>query len=173
MAQLETTCPIRIAPKAKGNKISKVNMNNYSYTISLRATHPSRSLSDAYSVLSCVEGFTAGHLANRGDTRQTPAGSELPGLNGESQFSIDLSSKPIQSATHPLDEFVRTIIPKVELCRDVLLELIRTGGQVSLFVGLFVDSNAGVVLDGSLLRELSNLGLGLDFDIYPPDSSEA
>jgi hypothetical protein len=43
------------------------------------------------------------------------------------------------------------------------------GGSAAFFIGVFIEGNAGIVLDRGLLERITAYGMSLEFDIYPPD----
>ena len=48
-------------------------------------------------------------------------------------------------------------------------ELTNSGGRVELFVGVFLTTMTGFSLDSRLLKDLSDLGVEVGFDLYGPE----
>ena len=48
-----------------------------------------------------------------------------------------------------------------------LQEYRRTGGEIELFLGLFLNGNSGFVLSSEEMASLSSLGIDVLLDIYP------
>jgi hypothetical protein len=53
--------------------------------------------------------------------------------------------------------------------QEFLRTVSGTGGRASLFIGVFMQGNTGFSLDPTLSKLAAELGIALDFDVYPPD----
>jgi hypothetical protein len=144
-------------------------MNPYTYEVSLRVTHPSKNLGDVFQSLSSIPGVVPGRLVNKGGKRTTPQGQELGGKYNKSGFHIKLSEDKQSSEKIDLEDSLLNFVEKIKPYQEPLNDLVVTGGMVSFFVGLFIDANSGLVFDNTFLKELSNMGIGLELDIYPSD----
>lgn len=47
-----------------------------------------------------------------------------------------------------------------------------TNLRAELFLGVFINENSGIVLESNIINKLSENGLGVSFDIYPPDKED-
>jgi len=51
----------------------------------------------------------------------------------------------------------------------MLRRLSSTGGQISFFVGWFLDAHAGESFSDQILKEMADLRIALDLNIYVRD----
>jgi hypothetical protein len=133
----------------------------YSSRISLHVKHPTRDLS---SVCDTLELHPL-RLWKVGDERRTPKGRKIGGLRKESAFSAALGS-PNRS---PLSKQIETALMKLKPHRRMLRRLSSTGGQISFFVGWFLDAHAGESFSDQILKEMADLRIALDLNIYVRD----
>lgn len=138
-------------------------MNNYDYSISLRIWHPNMNPEYISSTLK-VEPT---HSKKAGDERSTPKGKPLPGINEETYFSYSIhTSKKLL-----LEEAIEAHLADLAKHKQFIEEILDSGGRLSYFIGMYLEGNAGLALTHSLLKKVSDLGIGLDLDIYPSDSA--
>jgi hypothetical protein len=101
----------------------------------------------------------------------TPTGQRLKGNNRETYWtsgSLVLGSWPGNSLTSALNELLDLLTP-----RKKLFGRIRAGhGRVEFFVGWYFNGNSGDVIDVAILKRLSDFGIDLSLDIYPPDKPQ-
>jgi hypothetical protein len=97
-----------------------------------------------------------------GSRRTTPTGKQLAGTNNETYCVFDLDAKTRDN----LYSTLCTGVKKLLAFKPVLQEIRSTGGTIEFFVGLFVKINTGIVLDRSLMAQLTELGIDLSLDIY-------
>ncbi len=70
-----------------------------------------------------------------------------------------------------LADCLRASLSKLERKASFLRKFSATGGHLEFFIGWFVNSNCGEVLDFDLLRRLADLRIELSFDVYPLTAS--
>lgn len=147
---------------------AEVNMENdligdkppYSTAISLRIWHPSVLCDHITGVIGLLPSVSN----NVGTPRLTPKGQVLDGSYTQTywlhKWTLPEGSEIETSLLTALD----TLRSKAEFFK----KLNSTGGRSELFVGVFLNKNAGVELNTNLVRQLADAGLGLSFDVYVP-----
>jgi hypothetical protein len=143
-------------------------MNPYKYSISLRASHPSKDLA----FLSDVFSLERRHGWTVGDDRVTPKGNKLGGSRTESYWSAPLvpadSSSDEVALAGILEQSARQLINLA----PQLADFHSTGGTLNYFVGLFGDASYGLVLSAGLMQLLSQAKVELQLDIYPCEQAD-
>jgi hypothetical protein len=142
------------------------HMNPYKYKISLRVRDKNSDLRELYESLQRVPGILLRRL-NQGNTHIK--GNLLPGVYSESMFGFAFSKNAESSDSVSLECAVQNILDALQPFRAHLKKLGMNGGSAAFFIGLFIDSNSGIVLDTDLLERIATYGMSLEFDIYPPD----
>ena len=70
--------------------------------------------------------------------------------------------------TSAIDVHLEALATKLWQHRDLLQEFRKRGYKIDICVGIFgIDDNMGFVLKSTLLRRVMQLGVDLDFDLYP------
>ena len=70
--------------------------------------------------------------------------------------------------TSAIDVHLEALATKLWQHRDLLQEFSKRGYKIDICVGIFgIDDNMGFVLKSTLLRRVMQLGVDLDFDLYP------
>ena len=70
--------------------------------------------------------------------------------------------------TYAIDAHLEALVTKLWQHRDLLQEFKKRGYKIDMCVGIFgIDDNMGFVLKNTLLRRIMQLGVDLDFDLYP------
>ncbi|MFI4973514.1 MAG: DUF4279 domain-containing protein [Caulobacterales bacterium] len=137
-------------------------MADYTYSVSLRLEHPSRSPCEITTALR----LAPSRAWSFGAPRQTRKGSSLTGVYRETYWTARLESG--SSADRDLSDTIGAILDRLEDRRAFLREFAQTGGRSELFVGWFFDDgNSGDVLGHDLLGRLADFRLDLSFDVYP------
>ncbi len=139
-------------------------MHPYTYSISLRLSHPSINPAEITDVLA----LEPKRAWKAGDSRQTPKGTPLEGFYRESYWYSNLIPDGEHSSEGTLieeylDHFTKQLAPSREFFARVRTE----GGRVELFIGMYGARNYGFELPPSLLSMIASIGLSLTFDIYP------
>src|SRR5262249_18424361 len=134
---------------------------HYTYSISLRARHPTRPLGDLTTELGIVP--TNSGIA--GAPRTTPKGGPLSGVNREHSWIGPMLEG---SADSDLAGALNTIVDRLSVKKALFKLLTANGGEVELFVGWFFNHGSrGDVFDHKLLGRLADLNIDLSFDVYP------
>jgi hypothetical protein len=97
-----------------------------------------------------------------GERRQTPAGTVVSGVNKESDCVFDLA--PPRGCE--LERFINRCNKALEPHKRFLRRISSTGGSAEYFIGMFLDSNHGVVFSPDLLAQLATLQITLSLDLY-------
>jgi hypothetical protein len=127
--------------------------------VSLRIRHPALKAIEICDELDLVP-----HVKwSIGEQRKTPKGRKLKGIYDETYCTFKIE--------HEEDEFISTLLSRMNKTlkkkMPFLSNLISTGGSIEYFIGWYLDENAGDIFDSDLLKELSDLGISLSFDLYP------
>ena len=70
--------------------------------------------------------------------------------------------------TSAIDVHLEALATKLWQHRDLLQGFRKRGYKIDICVGIFgIDDNMGFVLKSTLLRRVMQLGVDLDFDLYP------
>jgi hypothetical protein len=133
-------------------------MASFRYELSLRMEHPDADLSAVCGKLDLVPA----RAWRAGEPRITPAGNPLAGTYERSYCTIDIKHGANELPCEALRGLVKRLMSKKEL----LEELSGTGGNFNVFIGWYSNGNSGERFDWSVLRDLADLKLSLDLDIY-------
>lgn len=145
-------------------------MYPYEFTVSFRVSHPSQDLSPIYAMLGAIPGFAPGRIWKAGEERKTPKGEKLKGCYPNSYCYLNIQSKT-QSVDESLSSAVEGAMDQIWPYKSALQEVVKTGGELSFFIGWFIGSNSGDTFDYQLLRQLAAMNISLEFDIYSEKAS--
>lgn len=126
---------------------------NFKFEVSLRLWHPVMSADDISANLGMAPTtrWDTGSVSDQGHIqRMTYWTCRL--RQGSGNLAVSLT------------KLVQDLEPK----RQFLREIEATGGRSELFVGVFLDGNAGELLPANLLRTIGELRIDLALDIYGP-----
>jgi len=138
----------------------------YRYKVTLRISHPSLRPEQITATL----GVEPDRSWTVGQPRKTPKGSPLPGEYKNCYWS---HSFPTPSDGE-LEAFVLGVLNSLSTHADTFRGVADTGGQVELFIGLFMEaSNVELYFNTGLHAKCAELGVCLYLDIYDPDRPEA
>jgi hypothetical protein len=104
-------------------------------------------------------GFEPSRSWRAGEPNISPLGRALEGY----------STSSYSTASIDLADALSACITRLEPHKSTLSDFVRAGGTVAIFIGWFLDRNEGETLEPALLGRLSQLGISLEFDVYPPD----
>lgn len=135
------------------------NNRRYEFKVSLRLRHPKMNPDVISSELSLSSQFM--YMARQ--RRKTPKGNLLSGFNKDSYWTCEME----YARGEGLADGLRASLSKLEKKSSFLKKFRATGGHAEFFIGWFVNSNCGEVLDSDLLRRLADLKIDLSFDVYP------
>jgi hypothetical protein len=136
-------------------------MVGYTYSISLRISHPSRTVADLAAELQ----LTTTRMWEAGAPRATKGGTALVGVYKNNFWTAKIMEG--SSVGRDLASALTDVLEKLSPKGDFLINLAATGGKTELFIGWFFDGNSGDVLDHKLLGPLAELCIDLSFDVYP------
>ncbi|MGH8080959.1 MAG: DUF4279 domain-containing protein [Lysobacter sp.] len=149
-------------------------MHPYTYRVSLRLTHPRADLSELGALLETQPAHSRSRRA--GDPRVTPKGTPLQGLHQQSSWATGLTEgpDPRRSQDEDLEAFLEAQLDRLAPHTERLRSLRDDGGSAMFFIGLFCDSNCGLILSPRLMAKAAALGIELGLDIYAdPNPSHA
>ena len=139
-------------------------MHRYSYSISLRAWHPSI---DPEAI---TKGFgkTPARTWRAGDPRSTPKGTPLEGQYKETYwYTVLVSNEEGESDFNSLEDKLAYLAHGLAQHSEFIATLRAGGGHAELFIGLYGDRNFGFELPPQTIGAVASIGLSLSFDIYP------
>jgi hypothetical protein len=142
-------------------------LDDYSYSISLRIWHPNAD-PDRFTM---QLGKAPSRAWRAGAPRTTPVGTPLEGVNRRTYWAsgnLERGAWPGRRLSDALNALLDDLEP-----HKLLFQGVRTdGGRVEFFVGWYFTKNSGDVVDVETLRRLSDCGIDLSLDIYPPDQPQ-
>jgi hypothetical protein len=104
-----------------------------------------------------------------GEQKVTPSGTPLRGNYLFSSWGYEFDANAIADLT----AFLPSIIEQLKPHASYFETLVREGGSVELFCGIFADGNWDESFHHSLLRKLAEMAIDLRLDVYPkPDEPE-
>jgi hypothetical protein len=130
-----------------------------SFAVSLSITHPSMDPGAISSALALMPS----QQTKVGSSRVTPGGVSLKGTYLFSSWGHRFDVRDASD----LSECLVPIVERLEAHRLFFQGVVRDGGTIELFCGIFADGNWDESLHHSLLRRLSDLGIDLRLDVYP------
>ena len=136
-------------------------MPGYTYSISLRIWHPTRSLDYVTNELNLMP--TA--VWKAGEQRTAEKGKTPPIVRDTHFWTADLLKG--SHAECDLADALSRILDHLASKKDLFLDISATGGRSELFVGwFFPEGNSGDVLGHELLSRFADLSIDISFDIY-------
>ena len=144
-------------------------MNPYTYSISLRISHPTIAPENITKILKMSP--TRAWLS--GDRRTTPKGKLLEGYCKESYWSAPThDEKRLYSKDIKLEKYLEEFTKNIQMHSDFFHEIKTTSGKVEYFAGLYIAENSGIEIPSSILLFLGKLGIDLALDICPEDKEQ-
>ena len=139
-------------------------MYPYSYSISLRAWHPSIDPG----IITSAFGIRPVRAWRAGDARSTPKGAPLEGHYKETYWYTDVvPHEEGASEVCGLEDRLASLAESLSKHSEFISTLRAGGGRAELFIGLYGDRNFGFVIEPGVTQALAAIGLALSFDIYP------
>lgn len=141
-------------------------MAEYTYSVSLRFTHPFRSPAEITSALQ----LEPSRLWSVGNPRTTPKGSPLKGVYKENYWVAPIVNG--SSTDVSLAGAIASALDRLEAHKGFFQDFVGSGGRSELFIGWFFDDgNSGDVLEHELLARLADFRIDVSLDVYPEDAS--
>jgi hypothetical protein len=136
----------------------------YSYSISLRAWHPSIDPE----IITSVFGMRPVRTWHAGGARSTPKGAPLEGHYKETYWYTDVvPHEEGASEVCGLEDRLASLAERLSKHSEFISTLRAGDGRAELFIGLYGDRNFGFVIEPGVTQALAAIGLALSFDIYP------
>jgi hypothetical protein len=135
-------------------------MGSYTHRLSLGADHETADLAALPEALD----LPAKHLWRAGDVRVAPPGRVQGGNHKRSYCSIEFEPGA------DLPESLAVAVARLKPHKEFLARLSADGVKFRFFVGWFSESNSGERHEWALLRDIADLRISLDFDVYGPDA---
>jgi len=131
----------------------------FNYAVSLRVRHPSMDLS----VLTDKLRLEPEHKWKAGEPRRSPTGSALGGNHRDSYWSALLPAQMVGPSSMPLEQFFSQQLVQLGRHRELLSQLERDGGQVSLLVEVAPTANASLTFTSASARKLADMNIEVEF----------
>ena len=128
------------------------------FVISLRIRHPNIDPD----VITKKLGLAPDTIHRFNEDKTTPKGTKLAGVYKESYWSKKFDN----NENYSLSELIGSLNNKISDSFAFLKQITETGGTIEYFIGCFVRSHVGEVLDWKLLSQCVDLNINLAFDIY-------
>lgn len=135
-----------------------------SFAVSLSISHPDI---DPVEITEAI-GLSPKWATQAGAPRTTPKGDPLPGTY---RFSHWTHQFDIQGASD-LEPVLDALAVKLQRHEQFFHRIVREGGKVELFCGVFAAGNWDESLHHTLLGRLAALQVNLRLDVYPKASGE-
>ncbi len=138
-------------------------MSDYTYSISLRITHPNIDPGKITDKL----GFEPFRKWKAGENRMTPVGTLLEGENKESYWAADMhNEKKLKSTDVYMEDYLVELNNRLKSQKSYFAELIATGGCIEYFIGWFSADNVGLTLNTELMKQTAELGIEIGLCAY-------
>ena len=135
-------------------------MNTYSFTVSLRISHPMWGDNDISKALN-LRPKTAWSV---GSPKTDGAGIAIEGLRDHTYWCYSFG----EPQRDDLTSFLEKCIAQLAVHSEFFDKVAASGGETELFIGIFADRNIGVIIPLRVIAQLDDVHCGLAFDIYPP-----
>ncbi len=131
----------------------------FSYSVSLRARHPTMDLS----VLTEKLRLEPAHTWKAGEPRRSQSGSSLGGMHRDSYWSATLPAQMIGPNSMPLEMFFGQQVLQLNRHREFLGKLQKEGVAISLLIELAPLANASLTISTATARKLADLNIEVEF----------
>jgi hypothetical protein len=132
-----------------------------SFSVSLAITHPSIDPAEITKTI----GLTPERTTLAGTTRTTPNGNEL---RGTYEFSCWRHKFDVDGASE-LGIVLHDLVKRLQSHAPFFHRVVKGGGAVELFCGVFAAGNWDEILSHELLGNLAALRIDLRLDVYPKE----
>jgi len=131
----------------------------FSYTVSLRARHPTLDLK----VLTDRLRLEPAHSWLAGEPRRSQSGAPLGGQHRESYWSAQLPAQMTGPNSMPLELFFSQQVIQLARHREFLNKIQSDGGEISLLIELSPIANASLTFSAATARKLADLNIEVEF----------
>lgn len=136
-----------------------------SFKVSLTVTHPDIDPAE----ISTALGLSPKRATRAGAPRTTPRGDAL---GGAYEFSCWRHEFDVGGASE-LGVVLEGLVGRLQRHQQFFHRVVRDGGSVELFCGVFAAGNWDEILSHSLMGQLAALRVDLRLDVYPKDGDRA
>ena len=130
-----------------------------SFKVSLSVIHPDI---DPTEISEALE-LAPERATRAGAPRTTPSGNALTGVY---KFSCWMHRFDVKEASE-LGVVLENLVQRLQKHRQFFHRVVREGGSVELFCGVFASGNWDEILSHSLMGKLAALQVDLRLDVYP------
>jgi hypothetical protein len=136
-----------------------------SFEVSLSVTHPDIDPAEISTALNLVPD----RATRSGVRRTTPKGEALAGAYEFSRWTHQFDVK----GASELGFVLEGLVVRLQRHERFFCQVVREGGSVELFCGVFAAGNWDEILSHSLMGKLAALRVDLRLDVYPKDEDTA
>jgi hypothetical protein len=136
-----------------------------SFKVSMSVTHPNIDPAEVSAALD----LAPQRATRAGAPRTTPKGAPLKGTY---EFSCWTHRFDVEGASE-LGVVLDSLVERLQRHEQFFHRVVKEGGSVELFCGVFAAGNWDEVLSHILLARLANLHIDLRLDVYPKDDNKA
>ena len=118
-----------------------------------------------------IEGTELGRIWKVGDPRATIKNKPLEGVYKESYCYFNFG-KEWQNAMPEKDDLpkaIETAVDKLYPYKDILKELVATGGSLDFYIGCSFERGAGMDFHDELIAKLADLRISFGINFYPSE----
>jgi hypothetical protein len=131
----------------------------FSYSVSLRARHPTLNLK----VLTETLRLEPAHSWTAGEPRRSQTGAPIGGQHRDSYWSAALPAQLLGPSSMPLEQFLSQQLVQLARHRAFLNRLQADGGEISLLIELSPVANASLSVSCAVARKLADLNIEVEF----------
>ncbi|MCI0744489.1 MAG: DUF4279 domain-containing protein [Verrucomicrobia subdivision 3 bacterium] len=136
-----------------------------SFKVSLSVTHPDIDPTQISTALA----LAADRATRAGSSRTTPKGEPLAGAYEFSSWTHQFDAE----GASELGVVLEGLVERLQRHQQFFHRLVREGGSVELFCGVFAAGNWDEILSHSLMAKLAALRVDLRLDVYPKNDDTA
>ena len=138
-------------------------MEPYRYCVTFRISHPKIEPSEISSQL----GIEASSSWEAGDPIIGKKGETREGKGKESYWRCQPHKEHrLLSSDQYLEDYLEMFTKKLIIHKEYFSEIINSGGKINYFIGLFSENSIGNDFPATLLKQLGELNIDLQLDIY-------
>jgi hypothetical protein len=139
----------------------------YKYGIALSIQHPTKDLSELQEELGTLPGFIKKRIWKFGEPRTAPRGQPMPGTFKQSYCYLNFGEKEVYAEVEKLPDALKRAVATLKTKKELLKHHQDDGTEFKFFSSWIFEVNSGDTFSAELLRNISDLGISLELDVYP------
>ena len=133
------------------------------YRVTLQVAHPTLTSEEIKNYYD----FPTSYARTVGKPRQTPDGKHLAGVYKETAVSFLLHPNPIDVEEQEMENFIDSLIDKVNF--DFLRMISLSGGVSNFLLGVYAIESASIFFPPKIIEKLGRFSIGLSIQFYGGD----